>query len=171
MKYWICALVVLSHSGCAALPNIPTHQLTARPAIVTGGGTFGATYHGSYSIAPCVQNRSTGSLSIRGSGRGNFIHKSTEHGTLIADSADCVWAGDITLSALGAHPQDTIMMSVTFNGGGRAGNPCNPVHGQVQFVVSGGTGRFKNAAGNGTIKLTCNSNGTYFDHWSGTIIF
>ncbi|HET9343878.1 MAG TPA: hypothetical protein VFO25_13295 [Candidatus Eremiobacteraceae bacterium] len=40
------------------------------------------------------------------------------------------------------------------------------------FTVISGTGKFVNATGSGTVAFTCNSsNGTYTDHWSGTITF
>lgn len=176
MKRSILVLASLLLAACSAAPTIPSHVQTHDAAIQRSGGSLGtklvgpanggafsASYSGQYSLTPC------GTFKIVGSGYGSFIHKSSETGTMgIVPNMECnSWSGQATLvNTLRPRNTITVMLSATGT------SPCTPRIGtHVGFGVISGTGRFAHATGGGTIKFTCNSDGTYTDHWSGTISF
>lgn len=164
----IATVVMLALIGCSAVPNIPTQVQMADTTIRTIGGTFSATYSGNYSLRDCEGQR--GHFQFTGSGSGSFIHSSTEKGSLYSGDHGCGWNGPATLTS-SAHPRNSIAMTLNL-GNFTFGNPCHPRFAQkVKFIVVGGTGRFINAMGAGTVAFTCNNDGTYTDNWSGTITY
>ncbi len=77
----------------------------------------------------------------------------------------CVWSGSVTLRS--SH---RLRNSVTFSLGLNFGSRVDPCSNAVGFVVKRGTGKFANAAGNGTVTFTCNGS-NYTDSWSGSLTF
>lgn len=169
MRLWICVAAILIGAACSALPSVPTHLQPRGAAIRASGGAFSASYSGSYQVATCELNR--GSFAFSGSGSGSFIHNSAETGSMETTfgGGGCNWTGTATLTNA-LHPRNSINMDLSF-GTRTGGSPCQAFLNHVKFVAVGGTGRFVNAYGNGIVKFTCNSNGTYSDQWSGTITF
>jgi hypothetical protein len=162
----IGAVALLILAGCTGVPSIPGHQAQGA-AIKASGGTFSATYSGNYTLSSCSSSNS-GHFTFSGSGSGSFIHSSSEDGSMTQSAFSCVWSGTATLTSK-LHPRNRITVRLSLNHTTR-NSPCNPMHEQVVFIVTGGTGKFANAAGRGTILFSCN-NGNYTDQWSGTITF
>lgn len=164
----IFAIAALVLAGCAAVQSFPTHVQTQSAAIKQSGGPFSANYAGNYSGSDCSAHMN-GSFQFSGSGSGSFIHQSTESGSMHGQfiNQECRWEGTVTLTST-LHPRNSLTMVV---GQAPALLPCmdNP---KVTFGFVTGTGKFANASGSGTIVFHCNpNNGTYTDHWSGTITY
>lgn len=168
----LTALFVLS--GCTGIPSVPTHpvaqsltqsEMTAGPASAIAFTSIGS---GSFTVSNCygAQGRA---VFLSGLGRGTLFHLHSESGTLSADQCnpggEASWAGLIHF-VVEAHPQNSISMSLKFDGTG----PCDPVFGpKILFTVSGGTGRFAHAVGSGRVYFRCVGGGRYTDVWSGQI--
>lgn len=163
----IFAIAVLALVGCSAVPSIPVHPQSQGAAIKTSGGTFSAMYSGNYTLSSCSSSHS-GHFTFSGSGSGSFIHSSTENGSMTQSAFSCVWSGTAKLTST-LHPRNQIVVALSLNHT-VLNSPCNPMHEQVIFTVTGGAGRFANAAGRGTIVFSCH-NGAYSDQWSGTITY
>jgi len=74
----------------------------------------------------------------------------------------CGWHGTATLTSK-LNPSNTITANIQpFRGAAPCGN-------LVFFGVTGGTGKFAHASGNGNVRFNCSSDGTYTDRWSGTL--
>jgi len=164
MKHWICAVAVFVLAGCSAVPTIPAHLQSVKPAIQQSGGPFSGgyagTYSGGFSCTPGAR------FSFSGSGSASFVHGSTELGSMnVEPGMSCVNIGTVTITSK-AHPSNTITIGL-----GPSGAPCNfrtRIAG-VSFTVTSGTGKFRNATGSGKVKFTCGSG--YTDKWAGTITF
>ena len=171
MRSWMCAVAIVFLAGCAAVPSVPTHLQTQGPATRASGGAFSASYSGNYHLTKCnLQRHKKGSFTFTGSGSGAFIHSSTENGLMSgSSSAPCIYTGTAALTST-LHPRNSITVVLALHYF-LLNDPCTSKGQQVTFRVLGGTGRFANATGNGTVAFSCNSNGTYTDHWSGTITF
>ena len=107
-------------------------------------------------------------FSFSGSGRGAFIHDSTESGQVISFRSTCAWTGAATLVS-SENPNNSI--TVAYNAVMQKGHdPCDHI---VNFVVGRGTGKFANVKGSGTVRFACTdgTSGTYVDHWAGSITF
>ena len=169
MRRWICAATALLLAGCSTIPSVPTHVQMERETIRASGGSFVATYSGNYAIRDC--GGAIGTFHFNGSGSGSFIHGSKESGTMSSGDKGCQWFGNATLTS-SSHPRNSITMRLSLLNFGNGNTPCHPRFGaKVKFIVGGGTGRFINAAGNGTVVFMCHSDGTYSDQWSGTITY
>jgi hypothetical protein len=107
-------------------------------------------------------------FTLSGSGRGAFIHASTEIGQVISFRSTCAWTGAATLVS-SANANNSI--SVAFNSVMRKGQ--DPCHHPVNFVVGHGTGKFAKVTGSGVVTFSCigSTSGTYTDHWAGSITF
>ena len=166
MRRLICAAAVVLLVGCAAAPSVPTHSLTQRTALPDHGGTFSVNDSGNYSRSGCGPF-GPGGFSFSGSGVGTFIHRDRESGSLTSARNSCKFSGTATMVSK-ERPGNSITMALSSNA-----LPCfrGPV--TVTFIIVGGTGRFAQATGNGTVVFHCgNGNtGTYRDVWSGMISF
>lgn len=167
----ISAIAMLALVGCAAVLSVPTHLQTQGAAIRQSGGPFTGSYSGNDHLIICnPQTRFKGSFTFTGSGSASFIHSSTESGVMSgSSSAPCAFAGAATLTS-SVHPENSITVELALRSFLR-NSPCTPKGQHITFTVESGTGRFANAAGNGTVNFACRSNGTYTDQWSGTITF
>jgi len=168
MKRLICAIALSFLTGCAAAPSIPTHATSEGDATRTSGGSFGVSDSGRYRLTRCAPPGGFGAFAFNGSGSGNFIHNENETGQMESNDAFCDgWHGFATLTNA-AHPRNSIKMNLS---SATKSTPCTPLGHVTTFTITGGTGRFANASGSGTVAFGCNSNGTYTDKWSGTITF
>lgn len=170
---WIFVFAVLMLTACASSPmfqghpSAPSRQLGGETVGPSNGGPFTAKYSGSYTLSSC-SSHSSGHFNFSGSGSGSFIHGSSESGSMTQSPFDCVWSGTATLTSM-LHPSNQIVVSLSLNHIS-PNSPCNPMEEHVEFVVRGGTGRFRHATGRGTIAFSCSS-GKYTDQWSGSITF
>ena len=169
MRHWLLAALVLAITGCSAASTLPVHPQSQSVAIQSGGGVFHASYSGQF-----TRNTTSGCgtthdvFSFSGSGRGAFIHDSTESGQVISFRSTCAWTGAATLVS-SENPNNSI--TVAYNAVMQKGHdPCDHI---VNFVVGRGTGKFANVKGSGTVRFACTggTSGTYVDHWAGSITF
>ncbi len=168
----ICVAATLI-SGCGgSQSSIAPTSLTemndrATRGAPSAGGAFSGAYSGHYTL---VCRLSLSQFSFSGTGSASFIHASSEQGKLRERNGGCQnqpWSGTATLASF-RHPANTISVSLSVNRiDGRA--PCSTF--PCNFSVTGGTGKFKNAAGSGTLTITELGSNTYSDTWSGTVTY
>jgi len=142
------------------LPTV-TNAATARiePA---HGGAFTANYSGTYEYGPCGTDCEESDFG--GHGRASFLGKSTEGVTLTLYAGHDV-TGPATLTST-RIPSNSVSFQLT---GGQT-LPCPGVGGTLSWTVTGGTGKFAQATGSGTMTFKCVPSG-YSDEWSGTLSF
>jgi hypothetical protein len=131
-------------------------------SIPQNGGKFSASYAGN---ARCCRRHV---LRFSGSGKATFLLASTEQGKINGSCSQdsCTWTGSATLTS--QHiPSDSVAMSLSFKW---PPDPCigNPV---VDWIVTGGSGKFQHATGSGSLTFKCEFNGVgpYTDGWTGTL--
>lgn len=135
-----------------------------------GGSAFSGGYSGSFSFTTCHGLKSKAVFRFSGTGLASFLGPSREHGILRSHQYfrpyDCTpWKGKVILTS-SKDPSNAISMSLTERG--PTPNPCQ----SYPYNVTGGTGKFANATGSGTVALTCHGfRGQYSDQWSGTLNF
>ena len=159
MRQLICAAAASLLLGCANVPGLPAHLVTLRATLPDSGGTFSVKDSGYWSLV-CGPFHFYG-FSFDGSGSGTFIHGNKENGLL-----SCNRTGSATIVSK-QHPSDSITMALSARY-----LPC--VHGPtaLTFTIDGGSWRFANAKGSGTVTFDCKlGNRAYSDMWSGTISF
>jgi len=180
MKALICAIkllsigtAVLTFGGCGpsqssiaptSLAVTDTRSSRGTPA---AGGAFNGAYSGGYTL-DCRYSLSL--FTFLGTGSASFIRASSEQGKLREGNGGCpnaTWMGTAKLTS-SRHPSNTISVSLKTK---RVGNgfPCS-VFG-CSFSVTGGTGKFINAKGSGTLIMTQLGSASYSDTWSGTITY
>lgn len=157
-----------SNGGMPSIARGPLRpELAQSPA---GGGAFSGGYSGSSSRTQCESHGPTGQSGLfifSGKGKVSFLGRSKESGNLyrlwIGEHYGCApfWEGAVSLTS-SKYPTNTISMHLV----NESTNPCQP----YSFTVTGGTGKFANANGSGTVTFTCGIN-TYADQWSGTLSF
>jgi hypothetical protein len=153
-----------SGAGSQVAPLGPMLQ-SAAPA---AGGSFSASYSGTYSLSFICGQNPQGYFKVSGTGSASFLHRSTEAGSMYVKDRCGYWLGTGTLTS-SHNPRNTItvwLRSVAIG----SESPCYNPRG-VQFSVTGGTGKFAHATGSGTVRFVCNNNGTYTDHWTGTVMY
>lgn len=132
---------------------------------ISGSAFFIANYKGRYRLEGlgCGIGRHM-HFKFHGTGNARFLNESKEQGVLKAGGSPtgrCYWSGDATLSS-STNPDDSIFMQLSIEN-----YAC--LYGGT-FQVSGGTGKFVNATGSGTLTLQCSGN-KYVDQWSGTLYY
>jgi hypothetical protein len=138
--------------------------------VPANGGAFSGAYSGGYSLTLCVSGYRghEGSFTFKGSGNASFLHGSTESGVMKRGKINqnlCVgWGGTATLSS-SRNPQNQIVMDI-FSHSATIDSPCGHV---FYYSVTGGSGKFANASGSGTVSFTCSGSTSYTDRWSGTL--
>jgi len=171
----ISVVAALLLAGCSAVPSVPTHPLApvqshaVRIANPASGGPFAAAFSGRIDRLSCNQLMGA-HFSFSGTGTATFFGKrpkfAMERGELSGTYhfyGCSAWSGGAALS-IGDPTRGTIGFSLSANTitkGCLAG---------AKYAVTGGTGRFVNAAGSGTVSFVCTGN-TYTDRWSGTLTF
>jgi hypothetical protein len=155
----VALAVVLS---LAAVTFVPSKAHAA-------GGQFSAAFSGRIVELSC-NPFSGGQFRFSGAGRASFFGRrskfATENGGLSGTYHvfGCnAWMGG-TIFAIGNPAIGSIDFSLSSN------NITKGCVRGAQFTVTGGTGKFVNAAGSGTVAFSCSGN-TYTDQWSGTITF
>ena len=164
MKRLISVAALLVLVGCSVVPSVPTHVQMQNATIQQSGGPFGASYAGNETGGnSCLLNHP---FKFSGTGSAAFLHASSESGSMVwSHGFTCDLVGSDTLTSTN-HPHNSVTVRMEYGLPG-----CQRSFKGMTFTVTGGTGRFANAAGSGTIKFSCHSNGTYTDQWSGTITF
>ena len=164
MKRLVCAVAILLLAGCSATPSVPTHVQMQDATIQQSGGPFGASYAGTETGGnSCLLNQP---FKFSGTGSAAFLHASSESGSMVwSHGFTCDLVGSATLTSTN-HPHNSVTVRLEYELPG-----CEHSFTGMPFTVTSGTGRFANAAGSGTIKFSCHSDGSYTDHWSGTITF
>ena len=155
-----------SQSSIAATSLTVTDTRSSR-GTPAAGGAFSGAYSGGYTM---VCRLSLSQFSFLGTGSASFIHGSSEQGKLREANGGCpnaTWMGTATLTS-SRHPSNTISVSLKTKRSGN-GFPCS-VFG-CSFSVTGGTGKFINAMGSGTLIMTKLGSGSYSDTWSGSITY
>ena len=157
----ICALSIIIW-GCTSQQHPSVFPIDRLGALRTSGGVFGAKYAGTWSgTDACVFLKE---MMFAGAGSATFLHRSTENGSIgWFREPYCNPTGTMTLTVT-SRPRSSVVVYL------RGGLPCESYR-PVAFQVMGGTGRFANASGSGTIKFTCRNNHTYSDVWNGTLKF
>lgn len=166
MKSWICAAILLVLVGCSAVPSVPSHLLIQRTALPDSGGSFSVNDSGNYIRSGCGPF-GAGSFSFRGSGVGTFIHRNKESGHMGSAKNSCMFSGTAVMVSK-RLPANSIAIDLV-----SSSLPCYHGQGNMTFTINGGTGRFAQATGSGTVVFHCSlgNTGTYTDQWSGTITF
>jgi len=167
MKRWICAIAIFLLAGCSAVPSVPTHLLTQRTALPDLGGAFSVNDSGTYTRSGCGPFLS-GHFLFGGSGVGTFIHSNKETGFMGSPKNSCTFSGNAKMVS-NRRPANSITMTL-----GSTSLPCFHARSTTMtFTINGGTGKFAQATGSGTVVFTCGpaNAGNYTDVWSGTITF
>ena len=166
MRCLIAAIAAIILTGCTEVPSVPTHALTQRTDLPDGGGTFSVTDSGKYTSSGCGPF-GPGHFSFGGSGVGTFIRRNKETGSLSSAKFNCKFSGEATMVSK-ANQANSISMALE-----SSSLPCYHTAGSWTFTINGGTGRFAQATGSGTVAIRCSiaNPGTYTDVWSGTIRF
>ena len=164
MKSWTCAAILLVLVGCASVPGVPIHLQGQGATIRSSGGPFSARYAGTETGGNlCLLNDP---FKFSGTGSATFLHATSESGSMVwSHGFNCDLVGSATLTSSN-RPHNSVTVRLEYQLPG-----CERSFKGIPFTVTGGTGRFANATGNGTIRFACQSNGTYTDQWSGTITF
>jgi len=171
--YRCAALIIaLLFAGCSSSSTLPAGNIQATGALGAASGPFSAAYSGNYSLTACGPLHShDGAFSFSGKGTATFFHHSLETGHMSAPSGVCSWSGSATLKSK-LHPANTITVSLALQRPNRSpNNPCQTQGLDIHWAVTAGTGKFANGTGSGTLKFTCQSNGSYSDGWTGTLAF
>jgi len=171
MSRLIFAIVVLGLVGCGSAERAAVNTPISSHGLRESGGAFSATYAGNYRFNGCAPPDGFGRFEARGVGSASFVHASFEHVTIDGNVFNqCSWSGNATITNA-THHLNTITMSIVgatlF---GRHLPPCDSQKPET-WTVTGGTGRFANASGSGTVAFTCQTNGSYTDQWTGTLTF
>ena len=154
-----------SNAGTLSMRLGQATSTLAQPA--AGGGAFSGGYSGTEKFRGCTPGRQSGSFKFIGSGKVSFLGRSKETGHLTAGAASsCGWEGAVVLQS-SKQQRNRIKMKL------EGYVPVNPCAQPLSYTVTGGTGRYSNAKGAGTVAISCldGSSGTYSDQWSGTISF
>ncbi len=159
-----------SVSGCGRGDGAVPVPGTMHAAASFQTRTFKGRYGGDYVLESCDQRgnkRQPGAFTFYGSGTAKLLGASLEHGQMtekLLNGRTCVreWDGSATITAQD-DPDSSI--SVTLS---QPSHP-SPCQRAVTFTVTGGTGKFSGATGNGTVAFKCRDDGSYEDRWSGSI--
>ena len=164
MKICISAIASFVLVGCSAVASVPTHVQMQSATIQRSGGSFQAGYAGAETGGySCLLSHP---FKFSGTGSAAFLHASSESGSMVwGHGYTCDMQGSATLTSTN-HPRNSVTVRLEYELPG-----CERSFRGIPFTVIGGTGRFANATGSGTIQLSCHSNGTYTDKWSGTITY
>ena len=164
MRRLICTVALLALVGCSAVPSVPTHPQIEGAAIKTSGGAFSASYAGTETGGnSCLLSQH---FKFSGTGSATFLHASSESGEMVwGRGFTCDLLGRATLTST-THPHNTVTVELEYNLPG-----CEASMHPMTFRVIGGTGRFANAKGSGSVRFSCHTGGTYSDKWSGTLTF
>lgn len=141
-------------------------RISMETARMARGGGFTAAYAGNYSGNYCTRNH-PGTFSFSGVGAGNFIHESVDAGSVegkYAGRQECQWMGTAKITSM-RDSNDSIEIALDGNADYQG---CSN---QLTFTVTGGTGKFSRASGDGTWTFKCEGNGQFRDHWSGHVTF
>ena len=168
----VVAIVILA--ACNAVQNLPSNvgvgsnsRMVPTRIIVNHGGKFAAAYSGSYSRSGDCS--ATAMFTYAGSGNARFLHSSSEQIKLTWFCGSSNITGSATLTDV-RRPRESITANVSSTD---FKSPCYGF--TMSFAFTGGTGRFRHAAGSGTIALhqlssKCLSY-SYSDKWKGTLKF
>lgn len=139
--------------------NAKPNGKSLKPA---AGGSFTASYAGTFTEL-CLDARRPPRVACAykfdGSGGGTVIRRSILKGKLFCSLS----GGSSGLFKLKSrkHPADRVYASAT---------PCGGSG--VSYTITGGTGKFANASGNGTVSFSLDySNNTFTSSWTGTLNF
>src|SRR4029077_7994248 len=117
------------------------------------GGPFGARYAGTEAGGFSCALGST--FKFSGAGSAAFLHASSESGSMVwSHGFSCDLQGSATLTST-KHPHNSVTVRLEYGLPGAQ----HSLKG-MPFTVTGATGRFADAAGSGTIRFSCHSNGT-----------
>lgn len=167
-------LAVMALAACGAAQNVSpdvgagsNSGLGPTRILSNHGGRFRAAYVGSFSRSGDCSG--TAMFAYKGDGNAKFLHSSGEQMKLTWYCGTQNVTGSVTLTR-DQVPRDSITASVSSTD---FKSPCYDF--TMSFTVTGGTGRFRNASGGGTIILhrlasQCLSY-TYSDKWRGTLTF
>jgi hypothetical protein len=143
----------------------PTPSASPTPTPPPRGGSFSAVFSGTYyaSSFPVLQ------YDFNGKGKASFLPLSEEYVTVVfvcAPSCGFEGGGAILTSRLNTANS----VSMTFVSGY---GTCGSVGTSVNWTITGGTGKFANATGNGYLTIKCSGQlyGTYTDSWSGVLYY
>ena len=146
----------------AATAFIPSVALSSTVVIRNArpSGPFTASYSGTLKTKACTIYMKNGKDTFKGSGTATGLGSSNEKATVKFNANFyCIASGGKgTLSS--STSKDKIKVTV-------GGNPCTY---PVSFTITGGSGKFVNASGSGTLSAVCTSN-SYTDSWSGTFTY
>ncbi len=152
----------------AGSPSFRLEQLSPKLAqSPLGGGAFSGGYSGRYATVLYCSLHYHSKVTIKGSGKVSFLHQSTETGEFGAPANMCfgTWHGKVILRS-SKHPRNSIKIEISGKD-----YPC--LKQTFSYTVTGGTGKFAKATGNGNVRFQCQGSGrgTYSDQWSGTLSF
>jgi hypothetical protein len=172
LRQSLAAAAVIVLAACNAAQNAsPTvtagsssRSTPARISFNHGSG-FTAGYSGTFTRSGDCS--ATATYNYNGSGNARFLHASSERSKLTWFCGTAGATGSATLTSSRVR-RDSITVSLSskdFDG------PCYSF--TMSFTVTGGTGRFRNASGSGTIAVTKSSDCSYSysDKWKGKLTF
>jgi|ERR1700729_663374 len=159
----ICVSATLL-AGCGGSFNAPSSAAAAVSGAVrvipAKGGAFSGAYSGTLTSKSSCSQSSKGVLTFGGTGKSSFFGKSHERGRVVSySSLLCLAQGHFTLKS-SKNTNDSVHFYVE-----------EQASRSFSYAVTGGTGRFANAKGNGKWSYTTGSGYTYSDTWTGTLTF
>lgn len=169
--------VATSLGACTGVhsSNSPVPATAAADAPITGtnparGGTLSGGYSGVIRLSKCSFPFS-GGFDFSGTGTVSFLRSGTESGSLVQgfnDKLYCTrWLGAVILTSA-EHSKDQLSIALR---GDKWPSPCGH---HLVYTVIGGSGKFHDATGSGTVALLCShhaGSSAYSDRWSGTLNF
>jgi hypothetical protein len=142
-------------------------RVGASPVVSRHVAKFTAGYSGRISQNGDCSNSKT--LTYQGSGHAKFLRSSSELISLTWNCGTGGVTGSATLTST-KHRGDSITASLSTT---HVTNPCYMKH--LSFTITGGSGRFRNATGNGTLAFIEGSSYCFYyeyaDKWHGTLSF
>lgn len=169
----LLATAIVGLAACSAAQNVSPNlgagssaQTGATRIVSDHGGKFRARYSGNvHRTGDCS---ATAMVTYAGSGKASarFLHSSNEKLVFTWFCGSPNFSGAMTLTSV-RHPHDTVIASVTSN------DYKDPCYGfTMAYTVTGGTGRYRHAAGSGTIVVNTTGECAYYpyhDEWKGTL--
>lgn len=159
----------LSNTINSYVPGPGNSPVRAGVSLPVGGGSFKASYSGSFTSKKfyCGRYCIGHTYEWSGTGSGNFIRRSKESGGTSFEWMEpvgpCLGGRGLATLTSASHPQNSVVMAITV---GKMAHTCADWH----WTVQSGTGKFRTATGSGGLGFRPNGQ-AYTDRWKGALSF